>query len=148
MQVLLPLGHVTWFGQGSNNMWVAMVPELPSRTLGQGPFSCGGSTFRGTQHHTQHPLCLLHTFFACCALLIMIWEPSLPQRGMRDTCTVTVGCVTPVLSLWDVRHLYCHCGMCDTCTVTVRHLYCHCGMCDTCTVTVGCATPVLSLWDV
>lgn len=119
MQVLLPLGHVTWDGQGSNSMWVAMVPELPGRTLGQGSFSCGGSTFRGTQHHIQHLFCLLHTFFPCCALLIMGWEPNLPRRGMHDTCSVTVGCVTPVLSLWDVWHLYCYCGMCDSCTVTV-----------------------------
>jgi len=114
MQVLLPLGHVTWFGQGNNSLWVAMVPDLPSRTLGQGSFDCGGSTFRGTQHHTQHPLCLLH---ACCALLmIMGWEPNLPQRGMRETCTVTAGCVTPVLPLsqhagLSAGNLYCSCRL-------------------------------------
>lgn len=86
MQVLLPLGKFTWFGRGNNSMRVAMVPELPSRTLGQGPFSCRGSTFRGT----QHPLCLLQTFFACFALLIMIGASILPQCGMCDTCIVTV----------------------------------------------------------
>ncbi len=29
----------------------------------------------------------------------MGWELNLPQRGMHETCTVTVGCVTPLLSL-------------------------------------------------